>query len=86
MLTPELIQWLIPAATVAAAWGGTRQALNGTRERVKNIERKLDEHCTWEADKYTGIAERIVAVEVKVDTAIKERVYGKAGKRDEYSL
>jgi hypothetical protein len=66
-MNPDLLQWLVPVATVAAAWGGTRQALNGTRERVKDIDRKLDDHVAWEAEKYSGLTERIVAVEVKVE-------------------
>lgn len=67
----DLVQWLVPVATIAAAWGGTRQALNGTRERVQSIESKLDQHITWESDKHTEVAERLKAVEVKVEQVTK---------------
>lgn len=73
-MNPDLINWLIPIATVAAAFGGTRQALNGTRslvketrEEVKDINKNLHEHVVWEADKYSQLTERVVAVEVKLD-------------------
>lgn len=78
MMNPDLVQWLVPVATIAAAWGGTRQALNGTRalvketrEEVKGISRNLNDHVVWEADKYSQLTERVVAVEVKLDTRIK---------------
>ena len=73
-MIPDSWQWIIPIATVAAAWGGTRQALNGTRalvketrEEVKDISKNLQEHVVWEADKYAQLTERVVAVEVKLD-------------------
>ena len=68
-MNPELLQWMLPVATVAAAWGGTRQALNGTRERVKSIDRKLD----VQMEKQAGLAERVAIVETKVMDHIEER-------------
>lgn len=62
------VQWVIPILAAAAAWGGSRQALNGTRERVKEISSDLKDHVRWEADKYEHLTERVKAVEVKIDT------------------
>ena len=63
----ELAPWILPLATVAAAWGGTRQALNGTRERVKDINSKMDLHIQNTLAKHTEISERLATVETKVD-------------------
>lgn len=60
-------QWVIPLLAAAAAWGGSRQALNGTRANVKEIKEDLKEHCRWEAEKYEGLTNRITAVEVKLE-------------------
>lgn len=62
------VQWIIPVATVAAAWGGTRQALNGTKERVKSIDEKMDSHIQTSQSKHETLVERIAVVETKVDT------------------
>ena len=62
-----MIQIAVPVATVAAAWGGTRQALNGTRERSVRIEDKLDGYIADSATKHTAISERLTAVETKLD-------------------
>jgi hypothetical protein len=35
-------EWLIPLLTLAAAAGGVKVSLNGTKERVQRIETKLD--------------------------------------------
>ena len=64
-IDPTVIQFLLPVAAAAAAWGGSRQALNGTRERVKSIDEKLEKHIT---QVHTDIAQRLAVVEVKVDS------------------
>jgi len=58
-----IVQWAVPALTIAAAYGGTRQALNGTREKVKSIDTKMD-HLTDTQQKH---GERLAVVETKVD-------------------
>ena len=68
MVDPTLLQWLVPVATVAAAWGGTRQALNGTRERVRGIDDKLDRFIVKEFDRHTDTLERVARVETKVNS------------------
>ena len=72
-MNPELLQWMIPVATVAAAWGGSRQALNGTRERVRSIETKIDSHTIQTASNFLDITTRVAVVETKVDD-IKEKI------------
>ncbi len=56
-----------PVVTGALAWGGTRQALNGTRERVKDIGTVLDNHITEGSRQHTELCERVAVVETKVD-------------------
>jgi hypothetical protein len=59
----EYVQWIVPVAAAAAAWGGTRQALNGTRERVKSIDSKLD----IQIEKQAVVSERLAIVETKIE-------------------
>ena len=66
-LDPTIIQFLLPVAAAAAAWGGSRQALNGTRERVKTIDEKMDKHVNQTAANFSAMKERIAVVETKVD-------------------
>ena len=67
--------WTLLTALVAAAFaaGGAKRALNGTRERVKEIHEQLNSHITEEANNDRVTHERIASVETKVDILI-ERV------------
>ena len=60
-------QWIVPILAAAAAWGGSRQALNGTRERVRELHVQLADHIRDEhaADMITH--DRIARIETKVD-------------------
>ncbi len=58
-----IIQVVVPVATVAAAYGGVRQALNGTRQRTERIETKVDTIV----DVQTQHGERLAVVETKLD-------------------
>lgn len=49
--------------SAGAAWGGTRVALNGTRERVKKLE---DDVSTARSERGEIIA-RLIRIETKVD-------------------
>lgn len=53
----------------AAAYGGTKQALNGTRERVKTLENDFKAHKTDTTD-------RMARMETKIDY-IHDHVTGK---------
>lgn len=72
-IDPTVIQFLLPVAAAAAAWGGSRQALNGTRERVKRIDEKMDSHIKQTADNFSSVTERMAVVETKVDD-LKHRI------------
>lgn len=48
------------ALTIGGAYGGTRAALNGTRERVKELARELDTHKDETID-------RLARIETKLD-------------------
>lgn len=56
-----------PLLAGAAAWGGSRQALNGTRESVKEIKGDLKTHILDARDKHTQVCERLTSVETKLD-------------------
>lgn len=69
-------------AAGGAAWGGTKVALNGTRERVKNIDAKLDAHIIANATKMDAhmahdaqvqveLVERGARTEAKVDMILQ---------------
>ena len=62
-----MVQIALPVATVAAAWGGTRQALNGTRTRVKEINENLSAHIAEGNKQHTALVQRVAVVETKVD-------------------
>lgn len=59
--------WGIPLVTAAAAWGGSRQALNGTRERVREISADLKAHIAEEDKTTEELLQRVTAVETKID-------------------
>ena len=49
-------------ATGGVAWGSVRQALNGTRERVKRIESEHDDH-----------KDRLARIETKIDILLEKQ-------------
>ena len=68
-LTPQIALSIATAiATIAAAWGGTRVALNGTRERVKTVEIDLKEHKRDTANKHVENVTRLTRIETKLDS------------------
>lgn len=56
--------------SIAGALGGARSALNGTRERVKKIEKDLADHT--EADHHVQLeaVQRLTRIETKLDQVI----------------
>lgn len=70
------IQTVIAAATVVgslgAAWGGSRVALNGTRERVKKLAADFEQHTAQDASAQLQAVQRLVSVETKVDLILEE--------------
>jgi hypothetical protein len=53
--------------TAGAAWGGTRVALNGTRERVKEIKAKLDKHIEADESVQRETIDRLARIETKIE-------------------
>lgn len=49
------------------AWGATKSALNGTRQRVQEIHETVIKHITDEHNADQKTHERIASVEAKVD-------------------
>ena len=49
-----------PLLAIAGAWGGAKVALNGTRERVKDLEKDVDEIKVDTID-------RLARIETKLD-------------------
>lgn len=62
-----MIEWFAAVATVGAAWGGAKAALNGTRKRVERIEEGLESHTQADAEVQTDIITRLAVIESKVD-------------------
>ena len=63
----EIIKIATPLLALGGAWGGTRVALNGTRERVKNLEASEKE----QDKKLQTLGEGMVRVETKQDMLIE---------------
>ena len=64
----SLSTWIVPALAAAAAWGGSRQALNGTRERVKDIDNKMDNYIDKSFQRHEVLVQRVAIVETKVQS------------------
>jgi len=64
--------WTLLTALVAAAFaaGGAKRALNGTRERVKEILEQLQNHITEENNAEAQTHARLGGLEAKVDILI----------------
>ena len=64
--------WTLLTALVAAAFaaGGAKRALNGTRERVKEIHEQLQNHITEESHADAQTHARLGGLEAKVDILI----------------
>ena len=67
----KILQVAGPTAlvTAGAAWGAAKQALNGTRERVKVIEDRV----TRSEDRDRDVLQRVAGIEAKIDIVL-ERV------------
>lgn len=68
--TTVLIQLGTVIAAGGAAWGAAKQALNGTRERVKRIDDQLIHHIKDDDALQRELLQRTSSVEAKVDILI----------------
>lgn len=64
----ELEAWklAVAALSLGGAWGGAKAALNGTRDRVKKLEVRADDHD----EKLAKMAQSLVRIETKQDVMI----------------
>ena len=60
-MSPDIWNVLIPVATVAAAYGGVKTGLNGTKENI----RVLTQTIRLQSSKIDTHSERITSVEVE---------------------
>ena len=63
----SFLEWAIPVATVASAWGGVKVALNGTKQKVQDIHDELKHHIHDEDKQQKEIIERLTRVETKLE-------------------
>lgn len=68
----EFEAWKLITAALAlgGSWGGAKVALNGTRERVKEVSEKLETHIKDEAEQDLKLHQRMAGVETKIDILI----------------
>lgn len=59
----EIGKLLLPALALGGAWGGAKAALNGTRERVKKLETRVD----LNAARLVALGEALARIETKQD-------------------
>ena len=64
----EMIKWAIPFLAVGGAYGGAKQAINGTKHRVD----KLEEVADRAQEKYTGVKTQLASVETKIDILLEK--------------
>lgn len=70
--TTLLVQLGTIVAAGGAAWGAAKQALNGTRERVKRIDEQLVAHIKDDDTIQRELLQRASSVEAKVDIIISK--------------
>lgn len=68
----DLILYAAPLLAVGGAWGGAKVALNGTRERVKEIQDDLSSHITEEHALDMETHARIARLETKIDILVEK--------------
>lgn len=59
--------------TLGAAWGGARVALNGTRERVKQLSKDLKDHIEHDHTVQLETVDRLARIETKLDRVLDDR-------------
>lgn len=67
----EFIKIAIPLLAVGGAWGGAKAALNGTRNRVKEIEQDLEDHKAVSQAQHVESIDRLARIETKIDQIAK---------------
>ena len=57
----EMVKISIPLLAIGGAWGAAKVALNGTRDKVYDLEKKQDDH-----------ADRLARIETKIDYIVEK--------------
>lgn len=66
MIDPTLISLATAVFAGGAAWGGAKRALNGSRERIKGIDAKLDKHIAETTATRIETADRLARIETRI--------------------
>lgn len=69
----ELIKIATPLLAIGGAWGGAKVALNGTRERVKGIDTKLEAHMKEDEQLQREMIDRSARIETKLDILMEKK-------------
>ena len=67
---PLLWQAALALSAGGAAWGAAKTALNGTKERVRKVEKALDVHIQVTTHRDTEVISRLAALEGKIDVML----------------
>lgn len=69
--------WMISVAaglvSIGGAYGGAKVALNGTRERVKEVKADLSAHMEKDEDLQDRMIDRLARIETKLDILMEKR-------------
>jgi len=68
----EFIKLATPLLAIGGAWGGAKVALNGTRERVKEVQNRLDVHMTEDEKVQREMIDRSARIETKIDILMEK--------------
>ena len=69
----EMLKIATPLLAIGGAWGGAKVALNGTRERVKGIDNKLEAHIKEDEAVQRDMIDRAARIETKLDILMEKK-------------
>lgn len=69
----EIIKVAAPLLAIGGAWGGAKVALNGTRERVKAVDTKLNAHIEKHTEQQMVLVDRTARIETKLDSLLENK-------------
>ncbi len=71
----EFVRFAAPMfLAIGVAWGGVRVGLNGTKEKVKQVETELDQHKEMYYKDSRQIVKTLASLETKVDLLIQHKI------------
>ena len=69
----EFVKLATPLLAIGGAWGGAKVALNGTRERVKQMDSKLEKHMDEDEAMQREMIDRAARMETKIDILLEKK-------------